>query len=681
MAARYSARQGITEATLLGACLLLTLALAHVLALAPRATQLSLTQAATGLYPTEYFVDRGAEYHWTNGDARLAAANPGGSIILRLDLAGGPGRTTRAQVAADRTTIAFMVTPEVRRYQLLLKPQGNTKISVGLRSDTVQESSGERTLGVVISGGQIAGGGVPGQLQLVLLAAVAVIYGLARWLRLPQAWVVIAALGAGAGAAVSTAAGWSSPSPLAGGLIWPGLVALVLAAPGGWRTMRYVSTRIPLAGVVLAASCVVLGARYIAFIDRYAVDIPFSDEWDILNPLFRGQNVAAMFFYQHGPHRQGLGGLVVAATAWASGWNARANAAVVGAIMVLAMAVALLLKRRLTGRWSPGDMVIPLIYLTTAQYEALTVVPNPAHGALPALLALLVPLASLIRRPVFRYTALAALSVLTTFTGFGIFMGLLIPALVGIELVHALLRRDQPWLPPALALVPMVAGWLVFLSDYRFSSAVGCFVFPHPRPLEYPAFVALMFSRVMGFDAAASPATAGVIGGTLLLGSVWLALQGIIKIIRRGAMVDPITRTVAILTGFSLLFCINTAIGRVCTGVMAGQASRYVPLLTPAFFGVYLALFQVRRPAVRLAATALLIALLLPVGLPIRVDDAAEARGFAENKRRWRDCYLATHAISLCDSRINIPLYPSAAALQPKLDYLEEHGLSFFRDS
>src|SRR3972149_747925 len=68
-----------------------------------------------------------------------------------------------------------------------------------------------------------------------------------------------------------------------------------------------------------------LAFRLFRFIDHYAVDVLFWDQWAFWGGLFDGSDPWALWRWQHGPHRQGLGGLVVAATAWLTGWNVRAE--------------------------------------------------------------------------------------------------------------------------------------------------------------------------------------------------------------------------------------------------------------------------------------------------------------------------------------------------------------------
>jgi len=49
-----------------------------------------------GLYELETFSDHPGIYRWTDGSAQIKLPNPGGPVLVRLVLAGGPGRITAA---------------------------------------------------------------------------------------------------------------------------------------------------------------------------------------------------------------------------------------------------------------------------------------------------------------------------------------------------------------------------------------------------------------------------------------------------------------------------------------------------------------------------------------------------------------------------------------------------------
>jgi hypothetical protein len=56
-----------------------------------------------------------------------------------------------------------------------------------------------------------------------------------------------------------------------------------------------------------------------------------------------------------------------------------------------------------------------------------------------------------------------------------------------------------------------------------------------------------------------------------------------------------------------------------------------------------------------------------------------DADHYANGKRRWRDCYLATSDVAACSVPFKIYPEPAATRLEEKLRFLRERRLSFFR--
>jgi hypothetical protein len=102
---------------------------------------------------------------------------------------------------------------------------------------------------------------------------------------------------------------------------------------------------------------VTLSARTLAYVDRYSVDLIFWDQWDFLEPVFRGAGAWTQFDWQHGPHRQGLGGLLLAVLLPATGWSIRAEAFASAMFVIPAAAMAWATLRRATAVPSWTDVV------------------------------------------------------------------------------------------------------------------------------------------------------------------------------------------------------------------------------------------------------------------------------------------------------------------------------------
>src|SRR5690348_16493379 len=131
-----------------GMTLLILVAIAWLLAQwlyrAPRDASLTLdvlpaVLPRAGLYELETFSDRPGIYRWTDGSAQIKLPNPGGPALVRLVLAGGPGRTTAARIGAGALTLAFDVRPEPRSYAFALPAVTGERITITLDTPTFRD--------------------------------------------------------------------------------------------------------------------------------------------------------------------------------------------------------------------------------------------------------------------------------------------------------------------------------------------------------------------------------------------------------------------------------------------------------------------------------------------------------------------------------------------------------------
>src|SRR4051812_8576066 len=144
-----------------------------------------------GLYELETFSDHPGIYRWTDGSAQIKLPNPGGPALVRLVLAGGPGRTTAARVRSGALALAFDVRPEPRSYAFALPAGSGERVSIAIDTPTFRERT--RDLGIVLSDLAIGGGGVaPVQLLLALALATAGLFLLLR----RAGWALLWAAGA-----------------------------------------------------------------------------------------------------------------------------------------------------------------------------------------------------------------------------------------------------------------------------------------------------------------------------------------------------------------------------------------------------------------------------------------------------------------------------------------------------
>jgi len=448
-----------------------------------------------------------------------------------------------------------------------------------------------------------------------------------------------------------------------------------------------VARRLPLPLLCVLTVTVLVAGRMFMLVNRYAVNIFFWDQWDFSTAtLFEKHSLWQMFTWQHGPHRQGLGALISFILEPLFRWSSRGEAFLACAIFVLAALLALDLKRRLYGPLTYSDAAIPLIFLVPTEYENLFGATNLSHGPLPILLLVVYCIGWTEKRGWVRYAWVLISNFLLIYTGFGFFVGVITPLLLVLDYVGQK-RSGAAELKPSgfvLVLFLSVASLLSFFAGYRYDPAAPCFR-PFSEPLvHYLQFVAVIFSNFIGLKQVWW--LPGLASGVVMLwaGIALVAALAATVANRQQTRTQGIVATVLLV--FTLLFCANAALGRLCLGMVLAMNSRYVPYLTPAFLGLYFFCLSQRSRKIRALSVVAFVAIAINASVPIRIGDRSMMAQFHDLKNNWRNCYLERHDIQRCEAILKArkpPEYriypsPSATHLQDKLDYLERNRLNLY---
>jgi hypothetical protein len=419
-----------------------------------------------------------------------------------------------------------------------------------------------------------------------------------------------------------------------------------------------------------------LAWRELRFVNIHAVNMMYGDQWDIYQPMFLGQGWWETFDLQHGPHRQGIGLVLTRILAGLSGWDSRWDAFATSLIMIGAAALGIRLAFRFGIQRRPMLLAaLPLLFLNVHQYEIFTGAVNLSYGAVPMFLFMAYCLCWFMPGNAGRLLAIGALTFLLIFSGFGLFVGILTPPLVGIEAAQAFRARQRSHAILAiLAFAITGCGWALFARGYTFQPAVAGFRFPYERPLEYLVFAGRMLGNFFG--AAVLSREELAVGLTALLCLAAIGIWNAIRCVRRGVTNEPRSVVLFCLATFALLFCANCAIGRVFTGPIAPLAPRYASLLIPAGLAIFLQLGELAKRR-RFAWLPVLYTLLLVPGTAIqRPDEIYGANWYSEGRRSWKDAFLKTHDEGEANRISNFSVYP--APLGERLRYLEDHKLNLF---
>ena len=433
--------------------------------------------------------------------------------------------------------------------------------------------------------------------------------------------------------------------------------------------------------VVLTFSA--LSARLFHLISRYAVNIFFSDQWDFDNAtLFEKHSLWQMYTWQHGPHRQGLGALFQELVEPLIRWNSRSEAFIVGGVIVLGTVGALFLKRKLYGTITYSDAIIPLVFLASIPYTSLIITANFAHGPFPLLLLISYGLAWTCADVKLRYALVIIINFFAIFTGFGIFLGFLTPLLIVADYRANLRSRRGGTIYFVLALLASSVSLAAFFIGYKLQPAADCFSFHPQPPLKYLRFMALMFANLVGTKGIGFLPT--LVGTLVLVGMVLCLVLAGWKLLVVRTTIAAWTRYLipATLIAYSLLFCLNTAFGRLCIGLDAAQTPRYTEYLQLGIFGLYLFVLTISCRSLR-NVVLFLFAVLLCQSVPIRAVDENTMVHFSEVKRSWKSCYLSSSNIGQCDRLAGFWVYPrpEATHLKEKLDFLKRNKLNLYADS
>lgn len=431
---------------------------------------------------------------------------------------------------------------------------------------------------------------------------------------------------------------------------------------------------------LVTATFVVCLIRLVGFVQDNAVNLLFEDQWDFLTPMFQGRGPWANFFFQHGPHRLGLGGLIEWYLYTATGWDIRADAWAAVVVLVMATAIALVLAARLRGRLSWSDAGFPLLLLGPMHWETMIFTPSLAHSIVPLLLTFLLAYSWSLTRGSTRVIAVAVFGALILFTGYGVCCA---PATIGLALLLWLrpgkeAARAERW-QAGLILLLLIGAVAVFAHGYHWDRGSKSWHFFGPDWWNYPRFCALMFTNLLGLRSMSALATTA--GAVLLVLVAAAFIAATAKIWRREATARD--KAVWLLTCTSLVYVALTAFGRLSINIQAAFMWRYTTLMTPAVCGLAIAAEQWPFWQQGARKFCFMIAWMMLAGF-IWGHFKPEQNGalYADAKRNWIASYLKSHDLHTANKESGFGVYfpaPDSPLIAQKLHWLEQHHLSFFR--
>lgn len=441
--------------------------------------------------------------------------------------------------------------------------------------------------------------------------------------------------------------------------------------------------------VVLGILCLFCLGRAYLFVADYAANVPFSDQWDLLNPLFDGDGIAGWFLYQHGPHRQGLGGVLTLLVGRRTDFDGRAEAMLCLVMFSLATAAALALRYRLNGRLGWIDLVWPFVFLSARHGHHLAVVPNNAHSATPLVLILGMACLLTLRRSWWRDALLVLIGFLSTFTGFAIFIAPFVTLMFVLDALAAWRAADRRAAITLVAFaVVSILSAATFLIGYRLETSNPNFGVASAT--AYARFLADLFSLTF---TGVSTWIGQTVGGALCVAIVAVTVAAAWRSFARTPRTQSDDRTAApievnarlalFLGGFTLLFALFCMVGRATFQDGAGGEPRYFAMLIPGLIALSLTIERVRwRPVQFLTLITFAFVIMCGHAVPTRRELASQAE-YHNLKEAWRYLQLQTGSARATYERFPFDIYTKPTtdfdAIDRKCRYLRENRLNMYR--
>lgn len=453
---------------------------------------------------------------------------------------------------------------------------------------------------------------------------------------------------------------------------------------GGWKKPRHqgdILRKETVTLIIVLSSFVLCLLRLCGLVREAAVDLLFEDQWDFLTPAFNEEGAWACFSWQHGPHRQGLGGLIDWYLYRATNWDVRAESWL--AILVLGLAAygMVCLTARLRGGLHWSDAAYPFLLLNATHWETMLLTPNLAHSILPLLLVVGLAYAWTLNSSRWRLPLIVTLSAMCVFTGFAVCGAI---ATLGLCLLLLVVPQQgsDAWSNGEIVIVVggTLAAFVVFSVGYVWQPAVPDWHFPVTPWWDYLRFVVLMFASLLGWrEITFSSLLSGALlmsGGLLIVGNLAVAL------LRHEVAKHIYAECILVFT--TVTYAVLTAVGRLPVNIEAAFMWRYSTLLLPGVCALGVVFARWAR-AIGIRAHALQC---LWLGMAVIVwgnfVPDRNALATAAAKRSWIERYVRSGDLSRANAESGFWVYfpaPDSSALKLRLQYLKNHRLSFYRDA
>lgn len=404
-------------------------------------------------------------------------------------------------------------------------------------------------------------------------------------------------------------------------------------------------------------------ARLGRFVWTHSVDCLYMDAWDYTTPIFQGKGLLAIFRWQHGPHREGIGLLFEWMALSLTRWNTKIVDLTMVGLVFLALLVAFAIRYRLAGRLTWWDLLLPLLFGNLGFWETLTVGSHVAHSVMPLLLVMLTGLVWILPESFRQKVALILLNLCSVYTGFALFLAPYNALLMGRECWKGKGAPENrvAWISLAFLLLTDASFFLGY--TFPMASTVG-----RIQPLVYLEFVTVLVAYFFK--------TRVWVGGVVLCAMIAACLYHGWRWIRQE---KPESRLIFLLCGFTLLFAFDCAYGRSVNGILGGRTSRYLMLLLPGMLGLYLAALSLPQTVWRSLSLVVLL-LLAYTSRELPVQEQMIMNTWLKGRADWVVYYKQTGSVARAEALAHVLMnpHPEVSHMDEKLAYLKARQLNLF---
>ena len=411
---------------------------------------------------------------------------------------------------------------------------------------------------------------------------------------------------------------------------------------------------------LLAFTCVWFG-----YIFYFSAEAPFWDAWDFNSPIFNKDSLFSIFSYQHGPQRQGLGGVIQYIALELFKYNFKIISWLALFIIYLASYFYILALKSFNKKNSNFIYLLVFIFSTSfLGHEAITLNPNISHGSLPFLLvAIIIYLQSSNPLKNWKNGLIPIFLFLATFTGFSFIFSF--PFLL-ISAFYFYLTKANKLFYLILFLTFLLS--CLFFVNYNFNaSAVSCSTVFDPKLLPQYLWFTVKILMIPLFGGPLYKFNQSIFSLIALIYFLILLFVSI-KTLIEFKKYPRISSVILSMIMYSFFYGFISAVGRICLGSGAEFASRYYLYMIPALFAVILYSTNLASKITFIFPVFLgkfLVFFLLVANLIFINSSFKEASHYKNLKTNWLVCVRNSSDFNLCGKRF--PIYPRPQNIESRV--------------